>query len=448
MTESPVAPTKSDAPATGWYALTPEDVAERLDVDPAQGLSAAKAAELLQKNGPNALPAEATVPGWQQFLAQYRSYMQIILVAAAVASMLIGEISTGIVVLLITALNAIGGMRQQGKAESAMNALQSMLKTSARVRRDGSEVKVGADQVVVGDVVLLTAGDDVCADGRIIQAASLQIDESGLTGESVPASKDAEVIAGDPKPGAGDQSNMAFMNSPVTHGSGVMIVTGTGADTEVGNISGMLKSTPTLKTPLSAQLDTLTLWIAGAAGLTIAIMFALGASRGDSTQAIFTTAIALALAAVPMAMPTVLQVILSNGSTHARRGGRRREEPRLRRDARLDVGDQLGQDGHADAEPGHGRRGDRPHGPLRDLRDGLRPRRRRQARRRQHQHDRAGDPALPRRERRQARRRQGRRRSHRGRAAGPGAQGEARRRRHAGRLSRGSRPCRSIPPTS
>jgi len=108
---------------------------------------------------------------------------------------------------------------------------------------------------------------------------------------------------------------MAFMNSPVTHGSGVMIVTGTGADTEVGNISGMLKSTPTLKTPLSAQLDTLTLWIAGAAGLTIAIMFALGASRGDSTKVIFTTAIALALAAVPMAMPTVLQVILSNGST-------------------------------------------------------------------------------------------------------------------------------------
>ncbi len=315
MTESPVAPSGSDASATGSYALTPEELAKRLGVDPAQGLSAARAAELLQKNGPNALPAEATVPGWQQFLAQYRSYMQIILVAAAVASMLIGEISTGFVVLLITAVNAVGGMRQQGKAESAMNALQSMLKSSARVRRDGSEVEVGADQVVVGDVVLLTAGDDVCADGRIIEAASLQIDESGLTGESVPSSKSAETIASDPKPAAGDQSNMAFMNSPVTHGSGVMIVTGTGADTEVGNISGMLKSTPTLKTPLSAQLDTLTLWIAGAAGLTIAIMFALGASRGDSTKTIFTTAIALALAAVPMAMPTVLQVILSNGST-------------------------------------------------------------------------------------------------------------------------------------
>jgi len=296
--------------------VTTEEVTTKLDVDPAKGLSAAKAAELLTKNGPNALPAEATVPGWRQFLAQYRSYMQIILVAAAVASMLIGQIATGVVVLAITALNALGGMRQQGKAESAMNALQSMLKASARVRRDGAEVEIDGDQVVVGDVVLLAAGDQVCADGRIIEAASLQIDESGLTGESVPASKSAEVIADDPKPGIGDQSNMAFMNSPVTHGSGVMIVTGTGADTEVGKISGLLKSTPTLKTPLTAQLDTLTLWIAGAAGLTIAIMFALGISRDQSTQTIFTTSIALALAAVPMAMPTVLQVILSSGSTN------------------------------------------------------------------------------------------------------------------------------------
>jgi P-type Ca2+ transporter type 2C len=312
---SAAAPPETAAPAPGWYALTPEDVATKLDVDPEQGLSSAKAAELLKQNGPNALPAEATVPGWKQFLAQYTSYMQIILVAAAVASLLIGQLATGVVVLVITALNALGGMRQQGKAESAMNALQSMLKASARVRRDGAEVKIDGDQVVVGDVVLLSAGDDVCADGRIIEAASLQIDESGLTGESVPASKDADVISSQ-LPAIGDQSNMAFMNSPVTHGSGVMIVTGTGADTEVGSISGMLKSTPTLKTPLTAQLDSLTLWIAGAAGLTIAIMFALGISRHQSTQAIFTTAIALALAAVPMAMPTVLQVILSAGSTN------------------------------------------------------------------------------------------------------------------------------------
>src|SRR6478735_11969595 len=269
MTDKTMVPSKDGSQvgtagaAESWYALSSADVAQRLGVDPASGISGAKAAELLRTNGPNALPAEKPPPGWTLFLAQYKSYMQIILVAAAIASILIGQIATGIAVLLITALNALGGLRQQGKAESAMNALQSMLKTSARVRRDGSEVKVGADQVVVGDFVLLAAGDDVCADGRIIEASSLQIDESGLTGESVPASKSAETLSGDEKPALGDQSNMAFMNSPVTHGSGVMIVTGTGADTEVGHISGLLRSTPTLKTPLSAQLDTLTLWIAG-----------------------------------------------------------------------------------------------------------------------------------------------------------------------------------------
>ena len=125
-----------------------------------------------------------------------------------VASMAIGEIATGIAVLLITALNALGGMRQQGKAESAMNALQSMLKTTARVRRDGIEVKVDADQVVVGDTVLLAAGDDVCADGRLVETTSLQIDESALTGESVPASKERRRHHR-PRPGPG---------RPVEHG--------------------------------------------------------------------------------------------------------------------------------------------------------------------------------------------------------------------------------------
>ncbi len=320
MTVNQTAADAKVAAAQQWYAMPGEQVAKDLGVDPAVGLSAAKAAELLQQNGPNALAAEKPAPGWKRFLAQYKSYMQIILVAAAVASMLIGEVRTGLVVLLITALNALGGLRQQGKAESAMNALQSMLKTSARVRRDGSEVQVDADQVVVGDIVLLTAGDDVCADGRLLEATSLQIDESALTGESVPAAKSTDVIT-DVNPVLGDQVNMAFMNTPVTHGSGVMIITGTGAGTAVGKISGMLKSAPTLKTPLTAQLDVLTLWIAGAAGLTIAVMFALGISRGDSTQVIFTTAIALALAAVPMALPTVLQVILSTGSTKLAKHG-------------------------------------------------------------------------------------------------------------------------------
>lgn len=305
------------APATdttqAWHARSGEETATALGVDVETGLSTAEANKRIAQNGPNALPAEAAPSALKIFLGQYKSYMQIILVVAALASLVIGELRTGVAVLLITAINALGGMRQQGKAESAMNALQSMLKTSARVRRDGTEVTIDADHVVLGDVVVLNAGDDVCADGRIVSAHSLQIDESALTGESVPASKGTAPLT-DTNPVLGDQTNMAFMNTPVTHGSGVMIVTGTGANTAVGQISGMLKSAPTVKTPLTKQIDTLTIWVAGAAALTIALMFAVGISRGESTEVIFTTAIALALAAVPMAMPTVLQVILAGGS--------------------------------------------------------------------------------------------------------------------------------------
>jgi len=137
------------AMAVAWYARSAEETATTIGVAVDSGLSGADAAARLAKDGPNALSVEKPPPGWQQFLAQYKSYMQIILVGAAIASMLIGEIATGIVVLLITALNALGGLRQQGKAESAMNALQSMLKTTARVRRDSTEVKIDADQVVV-----------------------------------------------------------------------------------------------------------------------------------------------------------------------------------------------------------------------------------------------------------------------------------------------------------
>ncbi len=155
------------------------------------------------------------------------------------------------------------------------------------------------------------------ADGRIVAASSLQIDESALTGESVPSTKDvATPSGGEPgKPlGPGDQSDMAFMNTPVTHGSGVLIVTGTGASTEVGKIAGMLTTTKREETPLTKQMNTLTLWIVGAAGLTMVVMFALGISRGESWDILFAAAVALAVSAVPEALPTVVQVILSKGS--------------------------------------------------------------------------------------------------------------------------------------
>ena len=159
--------------------------------------------------------------------------MQIILVGASVVSLLIKQWSTAIVLFLLSLINAITGLRQEGKAESAMNALKSMMEATARVRRDGVEAEIPAEQLVVGDVVLLAAGDEVPADGRIVSSSSLQIDESALTGESVPAGKDAETLSEGDR-GAGDQTNMAFMHTPVTHGSGVMIVTSVGGQTEVG----------------------------------------------------------------------------------------------------------------------------------------------------------------------------------------------------------------------
>jgi len=306
--------------ADSWYRVSPDDVTARLGVDPSVGLSSQKAAELLESHGPNALPAESGVPGWRRFLEQYRSYMQIILVAASIVSLAIKEWSTGVLLILITVLNAVVGLRQEGKAQSAMNALKAMVKATARVRRDGSEAEIPAEEVVVGDIVLLAAGDDVPADGRIIQASSLQIDEAALTGESVPVSKGVETPEGlDLSPG--DQTDMAFMHTPVTHGSGVMVVTATGGDTEVGKIAGMLATTTREQTPLTKQLNTLTLWIAAAAGVTMVMMFVLGAQRGLSATVVFTSAVALAIAAIPEAMPTVLQVVMSLGAADLARHG-------------------------------------------------------------------------------------------------------------------------------
>jgi P-type Ca2+ transporter type 2C len=278
--------------AQNWYSRSTDEVTTALAVDPAVGLSGARAAELLAANGPNALPEEKPKPGWRRFLEQYRAYMQIILVVAAVVSLLVKEWSTAVLLVALTILNAVIGVRQEGKAESAMNALKSMMKATARVRRDGSESQIPAEQVVVGDVVFLAAGDEVPADGRIIAASALQIDESALTGESVPAAKDAETLpGGDLNPG--DQTNMAFMNTPVTH--------------------GMLAATASEESPLTKELNRLTLWIAAAAGLTMIVMFILGRQRGLAWDALFVSAVTLAIAAIPEALPTVSQTILSIG---------------------------------------------------------------------------------------------------------------------------------------
>ena len=413
---------QSAAADRSWYSRSPDEVSADLSVDPATGLSASRAAELLAANGPNALPEEKPEPGWRRFIEEYRSYMQIILLAAAVVSLAIKEWSTAVLLLLLTVLNAVVGLRQEGKAESAMNALKSMMKATARVRRDGSESEIPAEQVVVGDIVLLAAGDEVPADGRIIVASALQIDESALTGESVPAAKDAGTLAGD-ELGPGDQVNMAFMNTPVTHGSGSMIVTATGAGTEVGKISGMLAATAREESPLTREMNRLTLWIAAAAGLTMIVMFALGRARGQAWDHLFTAAVALAIAAIPEALPTVTQTILSVGGLDlAKRNAIVRDLPSVEtlgftsainsdKTGTLTMNQMTAVEVVSTTERytisgiGYGLEGQVHHAA------GLCG-----------QH-RGRDLALPGGQRRQARRRQGRRRSHRGSPAGAGLQG-------------------------
>ncbi|HEV7189375.1 MAG TPA: HAD-IC family P-type ATPase [Blastococcus sp.] len=310
-----------------WYATSADEVAAAVGVDPAVGLSSPTAAERLRDRGPNALPEERPLPGWRRFLAEYRSYMQLILIGAAIVSLAVQEWGTAVLLLALTVLNAVIGLRQAGKAESAMNALKSMLKATARVRRNGSEAEIPAEELVVGDVVLLSAGDQVPADGRIVVANALQIDESALTGESTPSAKDVTVLP-DVEMGPGDQSDMAFMNTPVTHGSGVVVITGTGGDTELGKISALLTATAREKSPLTKQLDTLTLWIVAAAGLTMFVMFVMGRSRGEAWDVLFVSAIALAIAAIPEALPSVTQMILSLGSVQlARRNAIVKELP-------------------------------------------------------------------------------------------------------------------------
>ena len=371
MSTTAKASTTAGGTTTRWYGLSAEDVAQRLGVDAEGGLSAAAAAQRLAQNGPNELPAEQAVPGWRRFLEQYRSYMQIILLIAAVVSLAIGQWSTGAVLVLLTLVNAMVGLRQEGKAESAMNALKSLTKRTARVRRDGVEASIPAEQVVTGDLVLLAAGDDVAADGRIIQASSLDIDESALTGESTPSSKETAALA-DIEVGAGDQVNMAFMNTPVTHGSGVMLVTAVGGDAQVGKIAGMLASTTKEQTPLTKQLNTMTLWIGAAALGTMIVMFALGLARGQSADTLVRHGNCIGDRSHPDGVADRAAGDPLGRGEGAGRRERHREGSRLGGDARVDVGDQLRQDRNADDEPDDRCRGSRRSRPVHHLRHRLR----------------------------------------------------------------------------
>ncbi|MCP4359172.1 MAG: HAD-IC family P-type ATPase [Chloroflexi bacterium] len=299
---------------TVWHTLTDEAIAQQLHVTPNQGLSSAEAAQRLQQHGPNTLTEQKKEPTWRAFIRQYKDYMRIVLLVAAVASAVIGDYSTALLLFFLTVGNALMGMRQERQAEDSVNALRKMMNIQARVRRDGQPVEVELENIVPGDIALFEAGDAVPADGRLLIAATLEIEEAALTGESTPVLKDTSSIEATDVP-IGDRLNMAFMNSAVTRGRGEMIVTATGMDTEVGHIAGMLQETEEAKSPLQKQIDTLTVFIAIMAGIALVLIILIGFSYGVPFAELYVLGIALAIAAIPTAMPVVVTAILSYGTT-------------------------------------------------------------------------------------------------------------------------------------
>ena len=313
--------TTSPPDTTDWYRLSAEDTCRRLEVDPAVGLSAAEVLERRQRYGPNKLAEEAKEPGWRAFLRQYRDLMQLVLVGAAVVSIVaLQDISTGLVVLGLTVVNALMGLHQEGKAAQSVAALRQMLIMTASVRRDDQLVEIPAEELVPGDIVGFEAGDKVPADGRILLAATLEIEEAGLTGESTPVAKSIDPVSGENVP-LGDRVDMAYMNSQVTRGRGEMVVTATGMASEVGHISGMLSGVEQEKTPLTKQLDQLTVIITIMAAAALALIVILGLARGEDFDTLFLVGITLAIAAIPTGLPAVVTMLLSVGTQQlAQRG--------------------------------------------------------------------------------------------------------------------------------
>jgi P-type Ca2+ transporter type 2C len=297
-----------------WFTLSSEQVAKELAVDPAKGLSKSEVEARKQKYGANVLAGKKKEPGWQKFLRQYKDFMQILLLGAAVVNQIfVHQWNTTLVLIGLTIFNAVLGMNQESKAEASLAALEKMMKSIARVRRNGEAVEVDAAELVPGDIVLMEAGNRVPADGRLFVAATVEIEEAALTGESVASSKDTEAISNPDAP-LGDRHCMAYMNTAVTRGRGEMIVTTTGMGTEMGKIADLLNKTEADKTPLQKQLDRLTVIIAGVAGITFVLMIIIGLSKGQAFDAIFLSGIALAISAIPTGMPAVVTTMYSMGT--------------------------------------------------------------------------------------------------------------------------------------
>ncbi len=307
------APTPVEQTPT-WHVLPGDGVARELGVEPLSGLTAVEAEERLQRYGPNKFAEAESEPRWRAFVRQYDDPMQLVLLVAGIISIYpVKQAGTGIVILLLTVLNAILGLNQEGKAAAAVAALAKMMIVKARVRRDGALSQVPSEQLVPGDIVAIEAGDVISADGRLLATATLEIAEAALTGESLPVSKGIDAVA-EPEAALGDRTDMVYMNTNVTRGTGEFVVTATGMQTEVGHISGMLQRQDESKSPLTVQLEKLTKQLVTIAGLALVASVILNMSRGQSFTAVFSAAVAFAIAAIPTGLPAVVTTILSRGT--------------------------------------------------------------------------------------------------------------------------------------
>jgi len=295
-----------------WHTLNTQDVLRQLESTP-DGLSSRDAEQLLVKVGPNTIPEKSRRSIVIMFLSQFSDFMIIVLLIAALISGLIGDLKDTIAILVIVVLNAIIGAVQEYRAEHAMVALRKMAAPDAHVLRDTNAITLDATQLVPGDVVLLEAGNIVPADLRLMDADELQVDESALTGESQPVNKDTECLNDNDLPVA-DRNNIVFKNSLVTHGRGKGVVVATALNTEIGRIAEFLQTEAGVKTPLQQRLNRFGRYLAFAVLAICLIVFIAGLLQGQPLLLMFLTAISLAVAAIPEALPAVVTISLALGA--------------------------------------------------------------------------------------------------------------------------------------
>lgn len=294
-----------------FYTTTSEKTLEILGSS-TNGLTDKQVLASREKYGSNELREGKKKPVLIMFLEQFKDLMIIILLAASVVSGLLGEISDTVIILTVVIINAILGVTQESKAEKALAALKKMSSPYSKVKRNGETALVRSEEIVPGDIVYLEAGDIVPADIRLIQSASLKIEEAALTGESVPSEKNTLPVESEDTP-LGDRKNMAFSGSSVTYGRGFGVVTGTGMETEVGKIAGMLAVTEAELTPLQIKLKELGKILTIGILIIAAVIFAVGVLRGHQYLEMTLVAISIAVAAIPEGLPAIVTIVLAIG---------------------------------------------------------------------------------------------------------------------------------------